>query len=467
MTTPEKAISGFPLASSINEADVVLGNVSGQTSQIPSSVIRTRMNTGNQSISGTVTATAFVGNGTGLTGIGTGTGGVINTGSTTIGADSDVDSVGIVDIQTRTVSRLQILNNGDAYFLQKVGIGTNTPAASLHIYSAAGTNELRMSGGSGVVNRLSWQATKYLEYSQTSGNIALANASAKDMVITSGGLVGFGTDTPASSAGIDKFIEIEDLTNGNKVGVVLTAYTKSMSVYVKGESAAPATDGMYFTDDTDATALFIRATDGNIGVKTTAPGAALDVLDDVASSYVANFQNDGNNANRYGIQVQAGADDGSGVTRYFNALDGNGDPVGYLEMNGGTFQLVDVSDERSKEDIVPTSIVGEEVIMSIEIKDYTRKKSKERIHCAGTAQNMIGAFPRAVSGKPGDIEEYIESPEIVDDNGIVIQEAVIKTRDKMAGITEAPLVWPLIKHNQEQQIMINDLKKRVETLENN
>ncbi len=68
--------------------------------------------TGSPSFTGTVTAAAFVGSGAGLTGIGSGTGGVINTGSTTIGADSDSNGVGVIDLQTRTVTRLRIANTG-------------------------------------------------------------------------------------------------------------------------------------------------------------------------------------------------------------------------------------------------------------------------------------------------------------------------------------------------------------------
>jgi hypothetical protein len=50
--------------------------------------------------------------GAGLTGIGTGTGGVLNTGSTTIGADTDSDGVGVVALQTRGVTRLQVESDG-------------------------------------------------------------------------------------------------------------------------------------------------------------------------------------------------------------------------------------------------------------------------------------------------------------------------------------------------------------------
>ncbi|MBL7103010.1 MAG: hypothetical protein ISS18_01650 [Bacteroidales bacterium] len=63
-------------------------------------------------VAGTVTATAFLGDGSGLTGIGTGTGGVINTGSTTIGADSDANGTGEIALQTRGITRMTITNGG-------------------------------------------------------------------------------------------------------------------------------------------------------------------------------------------------------------------------------------------------------------------------------------------------------------------------------------------------------------------
>lgn len=56
--------------------------------------------------------------GAGLTGIGTGTGGIINTGSTTIGADSDSDGVGVVALQTRGVTRFQVRNDGKVDVLE-------------------------------------------------------------------------------------------------------------------------------------------------------------------------------------------------------------------------------------------------------------------------------------------------------------------------------------------------------------
>jgi len=63
-------------------------------------------------VAGNIKADNFIGDGSGLTGIGAGTGGIINTGSTTIGADSDIDGVGVIALQTKGVTRVEIENDG-------------------------------------------------------------------------------------------------------------------------------------------------------------------------------------------------------------------------------------------------------------------------------------------------------------------------------------------------------------------
>lgn len=87
--------------------------------------------------------TDFTGDGSGLTGIASGTGGVINTGSTTIGADSDSDDVGILVLQTRGTTRLTVANNGDIVVAGTITGGAwNGTAIDISSYTnlVAGTN---------------------------------------------------------------------------------------------------------------------------------------------------------------------------------------------------------------------------------------------------------------------------------------------------------------------------------------
>lgn len=83
--------------------------------------------------------------GAGLTGIGTGTGGVINTGTTTIGGDSDANGVGVVSLQTRGLDRVIVANNG------KVGFaGQTSPTGWLDVLPATTETVLRASRNSGT-----------------------------------------------------------------------------------------------------------------------------------------------------------------------------------------------------------------------------------------------------------------------------------------------------------------------------
>lgn len=80
-----------------------------------------------------------------------------------------------------------------------VGIGTTAPAQKLMLFenTVAATQEISMYGTVNTVHRLAWAfGSKYLEYSQETGSILFANASASDFVIKNTGNVGIGTASP-------------------------------------------------------------------------------------------------------------------------------------------------------------------------------------------------------------------------------------------------------------------------------
>ena len=151
----------------------------------------------------------------------------------------------------------------------------------------------------------------------------------------------------------------------------------------------------------------------NTGGTSALPAVAFSIDQDRQSiftvnraGYTAHFENDGNAQGRYGIEVQGGQDDAGGVTLYFNALDGDGGQVGYLENNAGTFRLIDGSDRRLKTDIRPTQRSGLDIVNAIPLHEFrfldgdnpTTGTFIGKLHEMDfIAQDIAAVFPDAIS----------------------------------------------------------------------
>ena len=165
----------------------------------------------------------------------------------------------------------------------------------------------------------------------------------------------------------------------------------------------------------------------------------------VSSSYTASttnnafFTSDGNHTGAQGIVVLAGEDTEAGTNIWFSALDGDGGVTGYLRSVGGTFALADVCDERVKKNIKATKIKAKDVVMGIKIRDYEKKNNPGKVIRAGlVAQELLEVFPEAVGDPDPTTGLYAVS------RGVLI-----------------PL---MIKHMQEMQSEIEELKGQVGTL---
>jgi hypothetical protein len=543
----------------IAETDVVMGLVSGNNARIEINALRNRLNisnqniTGNVVISGDMTATNLFGNGSGLTGIGSGTGGVINTGSTTIGADSDVDSVGIVDIQTRTISRLQILNNGNAYFLQKVGIGTNTATRTLDVETSASEAVAEFNrtsdNDSTIRDLIDFKHTALIPgkikvsndtvmLSGTSGVQLAINETAVAYLDTTGFGIGGVPDELLTVKAAQGKIHLESITGTNSCRINMENTGGTTFIGAEGSSNTLATgttpyaagifhNGAYDVQlGTNGTVRMTVDSAGNVGINNNDPDYLLEIgngsgniltafnagivngnnsqikylhnsvekgriayeyrtteansfmefrannivtcelRNDIPSGYAAMFYHDGNVANRYGIAVQAGADDGSGITTYFDARDGNGDPVGRLEHNTGTFQLVDLSDARLKDIHGDTKINGIESIKAIRptIKEYTKIKSGEYVPAGFVFQDVLSIGHRAASGELNATEEYVISPEEIDDDGNIVKEAVVGIRDVYGGVAPTRFIPDIIVCQDEIITKIEAIEKRLDEM---
>lgn len=283
-----------------------------------------------------------------------------------------------------------------------VGIGTNNPQGELHV-SAAGPNFRLERTGTGPGY---W-----------------------DAAITHAGASNYGSLYLTPSVATGDFV-IRDSSSNELV------YIDTSTKIVFNESG----NDIDFRVESDVSAygLFLQGSDGFVGVGTGSPSYPLDVENNRASNYVMRIYNAGDDANRYGLAIQAGANDGSGTTYFILAKDGNGTETGQIKSVNGTFTLTDTSDERLKCNIEDAQINGIEIINGLRVREFNWNKNPEG--------------PKVIGFIAQELQE-------------VYSEAVSAGDSGMLGISKEALVMPLIKAVQEQQIIIEDLISRIELLE--
>ena len=127
------------------------------------------------------------------------------------------------------------------------------------------------------------------------------------------------------------------------------------------------------------------------------------------------------------------------------------------------------SDYRLKEDIVELPTATDDV-MSLKPCNFAWKGTESRMN-GFIAHELAEIVPEAVTGEKDAMrtEEYEVTPAVLDDNGNVVTEAVIGTREvpEYQSIDQSKLVPLLTKALQEAITKIEQLKTRIETLENN
>ena len=332
-------------------------------------------------------------------------------GAGVIDADSiGADSVGAGIVRAATV------------YANNVGVGT-TPAYLIHGITATPGSVTPNSGADELV----------LENNGACG-ITVASSDAQTQNLY------FGCPTD-----VDVFKIISSYNGGSQFAkfyagnrLNLTTTTDSFAVNPSGADV-----DFSISADTVPNMVVVDGALGKVGIGTAAPGYRLSIHADEANSVVY-IHNDGNNANRYGVTIDAGADDQSATTNYFVVCrDGDGGDVGYLQNASGTFTAADVSDRRVKEEIEDAGSTVD-LIKRVKIRNYKYKRKSDkgpddRPTTTGViAQELLEVIPNAVVYNPKS-DRYAYSP--------------------------ASLVPYLIKAVQEQQEMIEDLQERVTALE--
>jgi hypothetical protein len=183
---------------------------------------------------------------------------------------------------------------------------------------------------------------------------------------------------------------------------------------------------------------------GNVGIGITTPANKLSVIAAPFGAVpVALIENTGNQSNADGLYIKAGSNTYAGA--YFIAfIRPNGGFIGEIRQSSATSVAYETASDKRLKNIIGTSQKGLFDLMKIKIYDYTFKSDAgKNVQTGFMAQELYDIFPQAVS-KPRNNNETAEKDPWMVDYGRV-----------------TPLI---IKAVQEQQLMIEELKKTNEEL---
>jgi hypothetical protein len=294
----------------------------------------------------------------------------------------------------------------------------------------------------------------------------VSNASSIDtttMTLDSSGNVGINTSSPAATLDLGAAEGIKQyIYNGGTVragfGVDLSGSSRELSIF----HSSSGTDGnISFGKRAESGGAYTEAMriDGSkrVQINTTTASPV-----NVGNHYFV-VELDSSTA---GIAV--GADGLVDSRRAMTFYNDNG-TVGSITTSGSSTTYNTSSDYRLKEN----------VDYEFNALDRVAQLKPARFNFIADADTTVDGFlahevqdivPEAITGEKDAVreEEYEITPAVLDDDGNVVTEAVMGTREvpEYQGIDQSKLVPLLTKAIQEQQELINNLTARIEQLEN-
>ena len=136
---------------------------------------------------------------------------------------------------------------------------------------------------------------------------------------------------------------------------------------------------------------------------------------------------------------------------------------GSITTSGSSVAFNTSSDYRLKENVVPMDGAIDRLN---QLKPYRFNfiLDPNKVVDGFIAHEAQEVVPEAVTGTKDGMEEYEVAPEEKDEDGNVVKEAVVETREKMQGIDQSKLVPLLVGALQEAIVRIEKLEQEVAVL---
>ena len=334
-----------------------------------------------------------------------------------------------------------------------IDIGGNL-TTNTHFYGIRHNTNLVVQNGSdgkslsGVSNTIYWNhATLFGTVSGITNDVFIGTCGSGQ----SGDVIGMRSDVQVTDADVDcqniyglkTFLNLDD---GNTSTNVYGEYTE-IDIEANHEAQGNVYGSYIKVVDDDASAgdaygLYI---DSGAGVD-----SAIYATGTHASGYSAQFYNDGDNSNRFGIKVQCGTDSlsSAGDAVYMSFFDGDGGASGGIRNSSNTDlpEFYEGSDKRIKDNIADTKVDALESINSLKLREFTKKKQSQKTKIGLVAQEVLNSkIPELVGTASNETyKEFFDEDE-----------------DKMYTIGTGNMVYYLMKAVQELSAKVTELESKL------
>ncbi len=292
-----------------------------------------------------------------------------------------------------------------------------------------------------TTNELITQATTTFTGNITANNNLTVNGllTASNVDINGGAIDGvtLGTNSPITELVVDNItingqitsdsgsinFDNENLTTTGSItaGTMITDTIRSTS------NLAVNTTGNFNINTT----LFVNGS--NIGIGTNTPNTFLHVSGDTDSSSVATIENTSTNANARGLDIELAATTNNNAR--FIQFSADNTVVGAIQYQTGAFQVVNVSDRKTKTNITDTTLDAVGILSNLRVVDYHRKTNP-------TGSKITGFIAQEVQP--------------------IFSNMVTNVNRNLLGINETALIPVLVKGFQAQQDTLTTLTDAVE-----